>query len=330
MIQCDPLPFTGKDFYLQQKAFFKTVNSDLFQEQVKLDNAWNKIACIDNQGHFLGLSHEESKEVAATCFLQNVENLCKGLTCSKASYYEHFIHSLCLIATPNNLAYVKHNLEELIQKKHQSMVHDTDYQVDQASDCKDFDDYSFLIDRYINQHKFDCKSYNPVLTFTYPHTKRETLISRGFITRHSREIVSSIENGLLTYKMSDEHLQTLSSERAEKARRLLDESVRKSHLESDNVTLLQLPDTSYFIASKGNIENCYGFTWGSLVTLLKSCQLPPKDIAEYGIDTMEVDETTEQAASSSTSTFNALSRKRSLPTSDTTQTPAAKKRQYHP
>ena len=72
--------------------------------------------------------------------------------------------------------------------------------------------------------------------------------------------------------------------------KVLNESLSKSNLQGNDLTILKLDDEGgFFLATEGYIETCYNFTWGMLITLFTNCQLLSNSTIEYSVESTAID-----------------------------------------
>ena len=259
-IQSVKLPLTINDSHLQQEAFFNMVNDKSFRHKIIQENAWKKIAGIDERGHLIGLSLEESQDSAAASSLENVQTLCKGLICKQASLFKHHLHFLCSQAGPSATVCKEHEAAHKALTKSKTSLGNT-------------------------------TTYNPQMTFTYPYTSQETLSNRTSVNNNQGLIIADFENN--SFEINEPKLQGLVDETKDSIINTLSKNLEKSDIRGSDVTVLKLNEKDdFFLATKGEIETCHKLTWGMLVALVTSCQLPEKSITEYKIEDSEDDYTT--------------------------------------
>ena len=111
------LPHSSEKFTCRQAALLQAVNSPSFQMELQQKRAFSYIAGVNEFGHLVGLDLEcGESEKAFTSYMENLQELCKGLSSSSASYMEYNYHALCLIDPPTETATRQLHVKQLTQK----------------------------------------------------------------------------------------------------------------------------------------------------------------------------------------------------------------------
>ena len=173
-------------------------------------------------------------------------------------------------------------------------------------------------------------AYKPELSFIYPYSSRSTVLSRTLINEYQEFLALDIAH--FTFQISFEQKKVKNQHHKQVIQDRITKNFTSCKIGSNDVTVLKFTDTDdFFIATEGNIEKCHSLTWGGLIILMANSQLPKKEITEYNVEGIKIDQTTDQVPNSTKSRLDSLSRKRLSATPSIAQNSLAQKRhqQYH-